>query len=157
MKLGALGKLGELCNEASVPILPPKEQVIGFRQLQYTIRRPGLLGKEVLPRTAGWVYVTSRRILLLDDGWTEKGGARWKRYHEIAFEEAQGVRHKIANRVLVDLVANGEAYAAAFTPYGPSARLFDWLKKQKEKEAQRQEGTLVSPYAKDRWYRHPPK
>jgi len=155
MKLRALGKLGELCNDASVPIITGKEKVIGFRQLEYAIHKRGLFGKEVLPKTAGWVYLTDRRILMLDDGWVTHEGAQHKRYQEVPFEETEQVRHKIADRVFVDFAASGEKYVLAYRPYGPAARLFDWLKKEREKRAHHDE--LESPYAKDKWYRHPPK
>ena len=155
MKLRALGKLGEFCTEASVPIIKGKEKVIGFRQLEYVIHKRGFFGKEVLPKTTGWVYLTDRRILMLDDGWVSDGGVRHKRYQEVAFEETELVRHKIADRVFVDFTASGEKYTISYTLYGPAARLFDWLKKEREKRLHHDE--LESPYAKDKWYRHPPK
>ena len=75
MKLRAAGKLGELCSEASVPVLAEREKVIGFRRLQYTVYRRGLLKREALPTTTGWVYLTSDRILMLDEGWADRDGA----------------------------------------------------------------------------------
>jgi len=157
MRLRVLGKLGEFCNDASVPTITGREKVIGFRQLEYVIRRPGLFGKEVLPKTAGWVYLTDRRILMLDEGWVPQDGAQHKRYHEVPFEETVAVRHKVADRVFVDLkTAEGELTIAC-KPYGPAARLFDWLKKERELRVKRADGEMESPYAKERWYRHPPK
>lgn len=155
MKVRALGKQGEFCNDASVPIITGKEKVIGFRQLAYTIHRRGLLKKEVLPRTSGWVYLTDRRILMLDDGWVPQDGTPHKRYQEVRFEETEAVRHKIADRVFVDFMFQEEGYTISYTPYGAAARLFDWLLKERDKRARHDE--LESPYAKDKWYRHPPK
>lgn len=155
MKLRALGKLGEFCSDASVPVITGKEKVIGFRQLDYVIHRPGLLKKEVLPKTLGWVYLTDRRILMLDEGWIAQEGVQHKRYQEVPFEETVAVRHKVANRVFVDLNTPEGEYTASYTPYGPAARLFDWLKKEREKRLHHEE--LESPYAKEKWYRHPPK
>lgn len=157
MRLRASGKLGELCNEASVPILPDREKTIGFRQLTYTVYRPGLRKKVVLPRTTGWVYLTDRRILMLDDGWDTRDGETWKTFHEVSFQEAQWVRYKLAKIVWVDVEADGERYTIAYTPYGAAARLFAWLLKEKDVRARRERGELESPYAKDKWYRHPPK
>lgn len=155
MRLGQLGKVGEFCSEASVPVITGKEKVIGFRQLEYAIHKRGLFGKEVLPKTAGWVYCTDHRILMLDDGWVSQEGIQHKRYQEIPFKETEQVRHKTADRVFVDFSAGGEKYVISCTPYGPAARLFDWLKKEREKRARHDE--LESPYAKEKWYRHPPK
>lgn len=155
MKLRALGKLGELCNEASVPIITGKEKVIGFRQLEYAIFRKGLLKKEVLPATRGWVYLTDRRILMLDDGWVSQDGQQYKRYQEVTFEETKWVRHKVAARVWVDVTVADDAYAISYVPYGAAARLFAWLLKEKDLRARHEE--LESPYAKEKWYRHPPK
>ena len=157
MKFGAFGKLGEFCSDASVPVITGREKVIGFRQLEYRIRRSGLFGKEILQRTSGWVYLTDRRILMLDEGWVKKDGTSHKRYQEVPFEETVSVRHKTADRVFVDLkTAEGEL-TISYTPYGPAARLFDWLKKERELRVKREDGEMESPYAKERWYRHPPK
>lgn len=157
MKLRATGKLGELCNEAGVPILPEREKVIGFRQLTYTAYRMGLRKKVVLPRTGGWVYLTDSRILMLDDGWKSRGGESWKTFHEVSFMEAQRVRYKLAKTVWVDVEADGERYAIAYRPYGAAARLFAWLLREKDVREKREKGELESPYARDKWYRHPPK
>ncbi len=157
MKLNALGKLGELCNEASVPIITGKEKVIGFRQLEYAIHRRGLVKKEVLPKRTGWVYLTDRRILMLDDGWVAQEGAQFKRYQEVPFEEADWVRHKIADRVFVDVTTADGEFVISCTPYGAAARLFDWLLKEKNMREKIRTGELESAYAKDKWYRHPPK
>ncbi len=158
VKLRALGKLGEFCSEASVPVITAKgEQVIGFRQLAYVVYRAGLLKKEVLPRTSGWVYLTNRRILMLDDGWVDQGGARLKRYQEVPFMETTWVRHKQADRVWVDVTASDGRYTISYEPYGAAARLFAWLLKEKGIRQKYEAGELEGPYAKDRWYRHPPK
>lgn len=157
MKLRALGKQGEFCNDASVPIITGKEKVIGFRQLQYTIYKKRLMKKEVFPETTGWVYLTDRKILMLNEGWIDREGTPHKEYEEVPFEETVDVRYKIADTVWVDLkTADGE-FTIGYRPYGAASRLFDWLKKQKDMRVQFAEGTLESPYAKDKWYRHPPK
>ena len=157
MKLRALGKQGEFCNEASVPIITGREKVIGFRQLEYTIYRKGLLKKSVLPKTKGWVYLTDHRILMLDDGWVTQGAATHKRYTEVPFKEAKGLRYKLARTVWVDVTADGTEYAIAYVPYGAASRLFAWLQKEKGNIAKYEAGELESPYGKDRFYRHPPK
>jgi len=157
MKLDQLGKVGEFCNDASVPIITGKEKVIGFRQLSYVFYMKGILRKVVLPRRSGWVYLTDHRILHLDDGWVTKDEAQWKRYEEVTFEEAQWVRHKVADKVWVDVVADGRRYAVGYQPYGAAARLFAWLLKEKETRRKFREGKLESAYAKEKWYRHPPK
>ena len=157
MKLEQLGKVGEFCNDASVPISTGKEKVIGFRQLAYVFYAKGILKKVVLPRRTGWVYLMDRRILHLDDGWVTKDGARWKRYEEVTFEEAQWVRYKLADKVWIDVVADGKKYVIGYQPYGAAARLFAWLLKEKETRRKFKEGKLESVYAKEKWYRHPPK
>jgi len=157
MKLRALGKVGEFCSEASVPIIAGREKVIGFRQLEYAIYRKGILKKEVLPKTKGWVYCTDHRILMMDDGWVTQDGATYKRYHEVGLREARWVRYKLARIVWVDFVADEQEYTIAYVPYGAAARLFAWLQKEKVNLQKYADGELESPYAKDRWYRHPPK
>ena len=157
MKLRALGKQGEFCSEASVPIITGVEKVIGFRQLEYAIYAKGLFKKEMLPKTMGWVYLTDHRILMMDDGWVTQDGATYKRYHEVGLREAQGVRYKLARLLWVDFVADGKEYTIAYVPYGAASRLFAWLQKEKVNLQKYADGELESPYAKDRWYRHPPK
>src|SRR3972149_9064 len=149
MKLDQLGKVGEFCNAASVPIITGKEKVIGFRQLSYVFYTKGILKKVVRSRRSGWVYLTDRRILHLDDGWVTKGEARWKRYEEVTFEEAQWVRHKVADKVWVDVVADGRRYAIGYQPYGAAARLFPWLPKEKETRRKFREGKLESGYVQE--------
>ena len=137
MKLNVLGKQGEFCNEASVPIITGREKVIGFRELEYTIYRKGLLKKVVLPTAKGWVYLTDHRILMLNDGWD--------------------TQDKLARIVWVDVVADGKEYTIAYVPYGAAARLFSWLLKEKGNIEKYKAGELESPYGTDRFYRHPPK
>ena len=156
MKLEQLGKVGEFCNDASVPIITGKEKVIGFRQLEYTVYASGLLKKELLPTTAGWVYLTSKRILMLDDGWVTKDGAIWKQYQEVPFAETTAVRHKRL-KMWVDLATPEGKRTISYVPYGAAARLFSWLAKEREMRTKYEDSELESPYAKDKWYRHPPK
>jgi len=156
MRLRATGKLGELCSESSVPVLPAKEKVIGFRRLQYAVYRRGLLKKGVLPTTTGWVYLTSDRILMLDEGWTPRDGAQWKTFQEVLFPEVEWVRHQRLT-VWIDVAAPDGKYVVSFLPYGPAARLFGWLQKEKVTRRKYAAGELESAYAKERWYRHPPK
>src|SRR3989442_11063398 len=157
MRLNVLGKQGEFCNEASVPIITGREKVIGFRELEYTIYRKGLLKKVVLPTAKGWVYWTDHRILMLNDGWVDQDGSMLKRYQEVSFQETQWVRYKLARIVWVDVVADGTEYTIAYVPYGAAARLFSWLLKEKENIKKYKAGELESPYGTDRVYRHPPK
>lgn len=157
MKLRVLGKQGEFCNDASVPIITGREKVIGFRQLEYSIYRRGILKKVVFPTTKGWVYLTDHRILMLNEGWVDRDGAPHKEYEEVSFQETTQVRHKTARTVWVDVRAADGEYTIAYEPYGAAARLFDWLRKEKVMREQYEDGKLESPYAKERWYRHPPK
>ncbi|TLZ53452.1 MAG: hypothetical protein E6K18_00175 [Methanobacteriota archaeon] len=154
MKLRAEGKLGEICNEGSVPITT--EKIIGFRQLEYTVYRGGLMRKVVLPATTGWVYLTTKRILMLDDGWATKDGTQWKTYQDVPFAETTWVRHKRL-KVWVDIKTEDGKYTIAYVPYGAAARLFSWLLKEKGVRVKFEEGDVESPYAKEKWYRHPPK
>jgi hypothetical protein len=150
MKLDAVGRIGEVCNEANVPTLAKAERIIGFRQLRYTVFAGSLLRRILVDERTGWVYQTNERIVMLDDGEVPMDdGSRGKRYHQIPFDDVQDVRWK-RREVRIPVADDAVRATVAFRPFGAAARLFDWLKREKEKRRAVAKGTAESPYAKVR-------
>ena len=150
MKVDAVGKVGEAVTEANVPVLDAGEKTIGFRELEYSFLRGALFKKTLVPWRKGWVYQTNKRVICLDDGWEDLGGgARGKRMHEVAFDEVLRVEHR-KREVLIHIATAEGKYTAAFRPFGASARLFDWLSKEKERRVVLEKGEAESPYRKSR-------
>lgn len=155
MILDAVGKIGEVCDEANVPALGKGERVIGFRQLEYEAYEGSLIRRPVLPPRAGWVYQTNLRIVMLDDGREDlPDGTPGKRYHDVPFAEVVDVHWK-KREVRIPVEADGRRLTLVFRPFGAAARLFDWLRQEKEKRRARERGKAASPYAKVRG--QPPK
>jgi hypothetical protein len=153
MKIDEVGDVGVVLTEANVPILTGKDQVIGYRALNYEVYKSALFARQPLvPRRHGWAWQTRQRLVLLDDDWVERpDGSKAKRYHEVPFEECLKVIHK-RKRVLLrtEDTAHG-ALTFEFRPFGAASRLLAWLKNEKEHREKRDEGTLKSPYrAEDR-------
>jgi hypothetical protein len=149
MKVEALGQVGTAVSDANVPVLAPGEKTIGFRELEYTLQRGTLFKKTLVPWRKGWVYQTSHRVICLDEGWEESGGAKAKRLHEVTFAEVFRVEHKKREVVLHLAVAEGK-HQLTFRPFGAAARLFDWLQKEKERRVEIEAGRAESPYRKAR-------
>lgn len=148
MKIDQVGEVGVVMTQANEPVLAEKDQIIGFRALNYEIYRGGSLAKRSLVETRhGWAWQTRQRLLLLDDGWLDlPEGKKGKRYHEIPFDETHRIVHK-KRRVL--LHARDEEHGKVtfeFRPFGAAARLLAWIKNEKEHREMREEGTLASPY-----------
>lgn len=148
MKIDHIGEVGAVMTDANEPVLSGGDQIIGFRQLEYEIYRPGLLGKRSLVGTRnGWVWQTRRRLLLLDDGWLDlPGGKKGKHYHEVPNEEAVDVIHKKGRVLLPTKSADLGAITFEFRPFGAASRLLSWLRYEKEHRRRRDAGTLKSPY-----------
>ena len=148
MKIDEVGAVGVVLSEANEPILTGKDQVIGFRALNYEIYRPAALSKRpLIPTRHGWAWQTRQRLILLDDGWLDlPEGRKGKRYHEVPFGECLDVIHK-KKRVLLHAedAAHGRV-VFEFRPFGAASRLLAWLKGEKEHRAARTEGSLRSPY-----------
>ncbi|OGS48309.1 MAG: hypothetical protein A3K68_01150 [Euryarchaeota archaeon RBG_16_68_13] len=151
MKIDRLGEVGVVMTEANEPVLSGGDQVIGFRKLEYEVYRRSLLAKKSLVGSrTGWVWQTRKRLLLLDDAWTDlPGGKRGKRYHEVANEETLDVVHKRGAVLLETQGQDGARCTFEFRPFGPASRLLAWLKNEKEHRAMREEGTLKSPYKEE--------
>ncbi|HEY7587549.1 MAG TPA: hypothetical protein VIB49_02215 [Thermoplasmata archaeon] len=148
MRINETGEVGVVLTEANEPVLSGGDQVIGFRELRWSVYRGGLLAKKVLaePRK-GWAWQTRRRLLLLDDEWLDlPGGKRGKRYYEIPFEESLDVIHKKRRVLLRTEDKEHGKVTFEFRPFGPASRLLAWLKNEKEHRKKREKGTLASPY-----------
>ena len=148
MKINQVGEVGVVMTAANEPVLTGKDQIIGFRALNYEIYKGTLLAKRPLvgPRH-GWAWQTRQRILLLDDEWLDlPGGKKGKRYHEIPFGEATGIVPKKRRVLLQAQDAEHGKVIFEFRPFGAASRLLAWLKKEMEHREMREEGTLASPY-----------
>ena len=149
MRVDQVSPVGAEVTEANVPVLAAGEKTIGFRELEYTLQRGSLFKKTVVAWRKGWVYQTNLRVICLDEGWEESGGTRSKRLHEVAFMEVQRVEHR-RREVILHIAARDGRHQFTFRPFGASARLFDWLQKEKERRVAIQKGTAESPYKKAR-------
>lgn len=152
MIIDEVGEVGVVLTEANEPVLTGGDQIIGFRNLEYEIYRGVFPVKKALVGTrTGWVWQTRRRLLLLDDQWLDlPDGKKGKHYHEIRNEEAVDVIHK-KGRVLVPTMSEELGKVTfEFRPFGSASRLLAWLKNEKAVRRMRDEGTLKSPYEKDR-------
>lgn len=150
MKIDDFKKTGDGITESSQPILNPGERVLGFRELSYSAYRRALFSKaSVLNAREGWVYCTSKRIVLIDNGWVDvPDGGKGRKVHEIDFAEVQRVVHK-RWRVLIRAGSEGREIVFEFRPFGAAARLFDWLRREKEQRILLAKGKSASPYAKE--------
>lgn len=148
MKIDQVGEVGIVLTEANEPVLTGKDQIIGFRALNYEVYKGSFVSKRPLvePRH-GWAWQTRQRILLLDDQWLDlPGGKKGKHYHEIPFEEATDIVPKKRRVLLYAEDAEHGKVIFEFRPFGPASRLLAWLKKELEHREMREEGTLASPY-----------
>jgi hypothetical protein len=156
MKIDQVGEVGVVMTAANEPVLTGKDQVIGFRALNYEIYKGGFPTKRSLvERRHGWAWQTRQRILLLDDMWLDlPDGKKGKRFHEIPFDEATDVVHKKRRVLLRAQDAEHGKVTVEFRPFGAAARLLAWLKREKEQREMREEGTLESPYKPEDRQRH---
>jgi hypothetical protein len=156
MKIDQVGEVDVVMTAANEPVLTGKDQVIGFRALNYEIYKGGFPAKRPLvERRHGWAWQTRQRILLLDDAWLDlPSGKKGKRFHEIPFDEATDVVHKKRRVLLRAQDAEHGKVTVEFRPFGAAARLLAWLKKEKEHRAMREDGTLESPYKPEDRQRH---
>jgi len=148
MRIDATGRVGQELTDANEPILRPGERVIGFRELTYTIYKPVFVAKRTLVGARrGWVWLTTKRCIHLGHDWIDlPDGTRGKKYDEFTFEEAIDVVHK---RRVVRVTANGAAagwVVFSYAPMGAAARLFGWLKKEKDQRRAIEKGKAESPY-----------
>lgn len=148
MKIDQVGEVGVVLTEANEPVLSGGDQIIGYRELNYSVYRPVPLAKKSLVETrTGWVWQTRRRLLLLDSKWLDlPGGKKGKRYHEIPLEETIDVLHKRKRVLLQTKDAEHGKVVFEFRPFGAASRLLAWLKNEKEHRRKREAGTLRSPY-----------
>ena len=149
MKIDQVGEVGVVMTEANEPVLTGKDQIIGFRALNYEIYKPALFAKRsIVPKRHGWAWQTRQRVLLLDDEWISRpDGKKAKRYHEVPFEECLAVIHKRKRVLLRTEDSQHGALTFEFRPFGAASRLLAWLKNEKEHREKREEGELRSPYS----------
>ena len=148
MRIDVTGVVGKELTDANEPILRTGERVIGFRELTYSIFKPMLLAKtNLVANRRGWVWLTTKRCIHLDRDWIElPDGAKGKKYDEFTFEEAIDVVHKRRSvRVATQDPADGRV-VFSYAPMGAAARLFLWLKKEKDQRRAIAKGRLESPY-----------
>lgn len=148
MKIDEIGEVGVVLTEANEPVLTGGDQVIGFRELEYTVYRERFLTKSTLVEARhGWVWQTRVRLLLLDNVWVDlPGGKRGKRYHEVLNEEATDILHKRKRVVLRAQSPDHGRIIVEFRPFGAASRLLAWLRNLLEHRRKREAGTLKSPY-----------
>jgi len=132
MKLEEFGEVGKYLTAANEPILAADERVIGFRQLEYRVLRGGIMKSPLMEERGGWVWQTTKRVLHLDDKWEElPTGVKGKRVHEYGFMEVMDVVwHK--RDVTVTTKGPKGRVLWEYKPFGASARLFSWLREQRE-------------------------
>lgn len=150
MKIDDFKKTGDGITESSQPILNSGERILGFRELSYSAYRRALFSRtSILNAREGWVYCTNKRIILIDSGWVDvPDGRKGKKVHEIGFAEVQRVVHK-RRRVLIRADCEGREVVFEFRPFGAAARLFDWLRREKEQRILLAKGKSASPYARE--------
>ena len=148
MKIDQVGEVGVVMTAANEPVLTGKDQVIGFRALNYEIYKGTFLAKRpIVEKRHGWAWQTRQRILLLDDEWLDlPGGKKGKRYHEIPFEEATGIVPKKRRVLLHTEDAEHGKVVFEFRPFGAAAQLLAGLRKAMEHPGMRQDGALDSPH-----------
>jgi len=140
MKIDEFGEVGKYLTAANEPILTPDERVIGFRQLEYRVYKGGIMKTPLTEERGGWVWQTTKRVLHLDDKWEElPTGVKGKRVHEYGFMEVTDVLwHKRA--VTVTTKGPKGKLVWEYKPFGAAARLFNWLKEQREERRQYAKG-----------------
>ena len=148
MRIDETGLVGTELTEANEPILRSGERVIGFRELTYTIYKPVLVAKRTLVEARrGWVWLTTKRCIHLGHDWLDlPGGTRGKKYDEFTFAEAIDVVHKRRSVRIVAEGADAGRVVFSYEPMGAAARLFIWLKKEKDQRRAIERGQAESPY-----------
>ena len=93
------------------------------------------------------MWLTTKRCIHLGHDWFDlPDGTRGKKYDEFTFEEAIDVVHKRrAVRVTTNSATSGRV-VFSYAPMGAAARLFIWLKKEKDERRAIAKGTAKSPY-----------
>ncbi len=132
MKVDEFGEVGKYLTAANEPILSPDERVIGFRQLEYRVYKGGIMRTPLTEERGGWVWQTTKRVLHLDDKWEElQTGVKGKRVHEYGFMEVTDV---VWQKRAVTVVTTGPKGKLLweYKPFGAAARLFNWLREQRE-------------------------
>ena len=141
MIIDEFGEVGKYVTAANEPILRSDERVIGFRQLEYRVYRSAFVTKvPLIDERGGWVWQTTKRVLHLDDKWeTLPTGVKGKRVHEYGFMDVTDVLwHK--RDVTVTTKGPKGKVLWEYKPFGAAARLFNWLREQREERKQYAKG-----------------
>ncbi len=148
MRIDDTGVVGKELTDANEPILQPGERVIGFRELTYSVYKQGFPAKKSLvPARTGWVWLTTKRCIHLDHDWMElPGGGKGKKYDEWSFAEAIDVVHKRRSVRVTTKDAKAGRVVYVYAPMGAAARLFAWLKKEKDQRRAFAKGKTASLY-----------
>ena len=121
MKIDEFGEVGKVVTAANEPILNPDERVIGFRQLEYRVVKGGIVKSPLMEERGGWVWHTTKRV------------------HEYGFMEVTDVVwHK--RDVTVTTKGPKGKVLWEYKPFGAAARLFSWLREQREERKQYAKG-----------------
>ena len=141
MKIDAFGEVDKYLTAANDPILRADERVIGFRQLEYRAYRAALVSRSpLMDERGGWVWQTTKRVLHLDDKWEElPTGVRGKRVHEYDFMEVTDVVWQ-KRAILVMTKGPQGKVIWEYKPFGAAARLFNWLREQREERREYAKG-----------------
>jgi len=139
--IDGFGEVGKYLTAANDPILRADERVIAFRQLEYRVYKAALVSKTPLTaELGGWVWQTTKRVLHLDDKWEERpNGVKGKRVHEYGFMEVTDV---VWHKRAITVVTKGPQGKVIweYKPFGAAARLFGWLREQREERKQYAKG-----------------
>ena len=148
MKIDEFGEVDKYLTAANEPILRPAERVIGFRQLEYRVYRGGLVKSPLTDERGGWVWQTTKRVLHLDGKWeTPPTGVKGKRVHEYGFMEVVDVVWQ-RRAVIVTTAGRRGKLVWEYKPFGAAARLFNWLREQREERRRFAKGEVERVYEK---------
>ncbi len=140
MKIDEFGEVGRYLTAANEPILAADERVIGFRQIEYRVLRGGIVKSPLMEERGGWVWQTTKRVLHLDDKWEElPTGVKGKRVHEYGFMEVTDVVWHKRDVTVITAGPMGKVLWE-YKPFGAAARLFSWLREQREERKQYAKG-----------------
>ena len=104
----------------------------------------------MMEERGGWVWQTTKRVLHLDDKWEElPTGVKGKRVHEYGFMEVTDV---VWHKRAVTVTTKGPTGKVVweYKPFGASARLFSWLREQREERKAYAKGKVTHDYAREK-------
>ena len=132
MMIDEFGEVDKYLTAANEPILRADERVIGFRQLEYRVYKASVISKTPLTdERGGWVWQTTKRV------------------HEYGFMEVVDV---VWHRRAVTVTTKGPKGKLIweYKPFGAAARLFNWLREQREERKQYARGEHKPVYEREK-------